>query len=292
MNDIKSANVSIIIRTYNEIKYIQKCLDSIFEQEFNGSVEVIIVDSGSTDGTLQVAKLNKCLVIELAKDDFTFGRSLNLGIQAASSDLIVSLSAHCVPFGNKWLQKLTSPITLNQAEMVYGRHISSVNSRTSEQNYFKEKFGEISFYTESPLLNNGNSAFAKKIWIDHKFNEILPAQEDLEFSLWYLENYKRRIFYSAESIVTHFHNDRNSRLYNRLYKELCVEYHFRLRVGIEILLIPFQTLKQILFDLGSAHRKGLLIRAFFGIICFRLIQMGANLIAFLTHKYMMRAYDR
>ncbi len=90
--------ISIIVRTKNEEKLIDKCLSAVFNQSFK-DFEVIVVDSGSQDKTLELAKQYPVKIIEYRHIDNNFkpGRALNLGIQNSSGKYIVMLSAHCVP---------------------------------------------------------------------------------------------------------------------------------------------------------------------------------------------------
>ncbi|HRS75498.1 MAG TPA: glycosyltransferase, partial [Anaerolineaceae bacterium] len=74
---------SIIIRAHNEERHLGRLLEGIAQQTVK-DVEIILVDSGSTDGTLAVAARYPVQVVHIAPEEFTFGRSLNLGIQAAN----------------------------------------------------------------------------------------------------------------------------------------------------------------------------------------------------------------
>src|SRR2546430_1178125 len=73
------------------------------------SVEVIIVDSGSTDATLDIAREFPTQIIEIPPASFSYGRALNLGVQAASGDYVISLSAHSLPASPYWLTNLLKP---------------------------------------------------------------------------------------------------------------------------------------------------------------------------------------
>ena len=107
--------VSIVIRTLNEDKYLEELLNSIDTQDKNGFVcEVVIVDSGSTDKTLEIAKKYKARVTHINKQDFTFGRSLNVGCKFADGEYFVFISGHCIPTKNDWLQNLIDPLIKNQ----------------------------------------------------------------------------------------------------------------------------------------------------------------------------------
>ena len=87
---------SLVIRAYNEAKHLGRLLDGIQQQTIQ-EVEVILVDSGSTDGTLEIAAQYPLQVQRISAQEFTFGRSLNRGIAAASSEWVVIASAHVYP---------------------------------------------------------------------------------------------------------------------------------------------------------------------------------------------------
>ncbi|MCH8331700.1 MAG: glycosyltransferase family 2 protein, partial [Bacteroidetes bacterium] len=102
---------SIIIRTLNEEKHLNELLSCIEGQDTDGlDYEVIIVDSGSTDNTLQIAMSHGCKILHITREEFSFGRSLNKGCAAAAGKFLVMISGHCVPTNGKWLQELCQPL--------------------------------------------------------------------------------------------------------------------------------------------------------------------------------------
>ena len=73
-------DVSIVIRTLNEATWLPALFDAIERQNLRGlTCEIVLVDSGSTDGTLELAERNGCRIVTIEKSQFTFGRSLNVG---------------------------------------------------------------------------------------------------------------------------------------------------------------------------------------------------------------------
>jgi len=96
---------SIIIRCYNEEKHIRKLLEGIIHQTLQ-EVEIILVDSGSSDDTIRIAEKYPVTLFHIPPQEFSFGRSLNLGVQIANSDLLVFASAHVYPVYPDWLEKL------------------------------------------------------------------------------------------------------------------------------------------------------------------------------------------
>jgi len=81
-------NCSIVIRAYNGEKHIGRLLEGIKHQTVNDT-EIILVDSGSTDRTMSVAESLDARLVRIPSDEFTFGRSLNFGVQAATRDVLL-----------------------------------------------------------------------------------------------------------------------------------------------------------------------------------------------------------
>ena len=84
-------NCSIVIRAYNEAQHLPRLLEGIQQQTIK-DVEIILVDSGSTDDTLEIAKKYPVKIVEIKPSDFSFGYSLNTGCKNASGDFLVFIS--------------------------------------------------------------------------------------------------------------------------------------------------------------------------------------------------------
>ena len=114
----KKPLVSIIIRTKNEEKWISICLDALNKQTYK-NFEVIIVDNNSTDKTVKRALEYNVRIVKIKK--FLPGKAINLGIKKSKGDIIVCLSAHCIPVNNSWLKNLIKPLKNIQIAGSYGR---------------------------------------------------------------------------------------------------------------------------------------------------------------------------
>ena len=90
--------VSIIVRTKNEDFWIGKCLNEIFNQQYQ-NFEVILVDNDSEDKTINIVKKNfpKVKIINYKSKIFLPGKALNLGIKKSKGHLIAMISGHCIP---------------------------------------------------------------------------------------------------------------------------------------------------------------------------------------------------
>jgi rhamnosyltransferase len=259
--------ISIVIRSYNEAQYLPMCLAAIDKQVYSGDVEIILVDSGSTDFTIDIARSFGCNVIQIPQEKFSFGCSLNIGISHTKNEIVLVLSAHCVPRRSDWLQKMADPIKNLGVEMVYGRHVADMAARSSEINYFSSKFGGESGIKDIPMMNNGNAAFLKALWQERPFDELLTAQEDIDFSSWHINNGKR-LFYSAEASVVHYHNDRNKMLFKRLNREVKVELVLGFITPLRVLLLLTRMPVKCFEDLFLAAGRGVFLRAFLGVFFF------------------------
>ena len=113
------ATTSIVIRTLNEAKHLPSLLDSI-ERQNRLPDEVILVDSGSTDTTVSIAEKHGLKIVHIPPGDFTFGRALNWGCEAAKGDLLVLVSAHVYALDDNWLEQLVEPFADDRVGLSYG----------------------------------------------------------------------------------------------------------------------------------------------------------------------------
>ena len=167
--------ISIIIRTFNEEEYLNELLSSINTQDCdNYKTEVIIVDSGSTDKTIEIATQHSARITHIDKNQFTFGKSLNIGCDFADGDILVFISGHCIPASNNWLKSLVKPILKGDCDYVYGRQIGRDKTKFSEHRVFEKDFPNNSSSPQDGFFcNNANAAIARNTWTQYRFNEVL-----------------------------------------------------------------------------------------------------------------------
>lgn len=246
-------SLSIIIRTLNEEKFLPECLKKIREQHHIGCVEIIVVDSGSTDNTINIAKGYGAKVIKISKSEFTFGRSLNLGCAVSSSDILVLLSAHCIPFDDDWLHNLVTPIIEGKSEYVYGKQIPREKvTKFSEGMVFKKYYPKHSSIPQDGYFcNNANSAILRATWERFHFNEKLTGLEDVDLAKRLLAD-GGSVSYVSSSIVEHIHEENWLRIKLRYEREaaalveiepsLKLNFRHALRLFLLSILIDFKFL--------------------------------------------------
>ncbi|HAF62280.1 MAG TPA: family 2 glycosyl transferase [Anaerolineaceae bacterium] len=209
---------SIIIRAYNEEKHLGKLLQGIASQTVQ-PVQVILVDSGSTDRTRTIAQDFGAEIVHIKPDQFTFGRSLNLGIDHAEAEIVIMASAHVYPVYPDWLEKLMEPFKDEKVALVYGKQSGCDTSKFSELQGFRHWYPDVSDYNQdTPFCNNANAAIRKNLWQSHPYDESLTGLEDLAWAKW-VKQQGYRIAYSAEAEIVHVHQETWKGVYNRYRRE-------------------------------------------------------------------------
>lgn len=265
--------VSVIIRTLNEERYLEKLLLSVKNQNLGQyQLEIIIVDSGSQDRTLEIAKKFNARITYIKKEDFTFGRSLNYGCRFANGKYLIFVSGHCIPVTNNWLKNLVDPLDAKRCQYVYGRQIGGGNTKFSESMLFEKYYPEHSrIPQEGFFCNNANSAITKEVWSKYLFDEDLTGCEDMFLAKKLLHD-ECIIGYESNACVFHLHDETWKQTKTRYEREALAMQ----RIMPEVSVTFFDALKFIFIgivkDFKSALSKKVFLKNFLEIIMFRLAQ--------------------
>ena len=211
---------SIIIRAKNEEALVGEVLTAVYEQTVR-DVEVIFVDSGSTDRTLEIARMFPLKIIEIQPEEFTYGRALNIGCRAAQGEFLVFVSAHAVPLTANWLACLISHFEDPNVAGVWGK--SPTNKKISRKDGVVQ--GRIvrqdlaMFLSDCHFgLSNSNAAIRSDIWRLHAFDERLPYTEDKEWA-WRVLNDGYTMVYDSRALVWHYHQETLRQIWYRAHLE-------------------------------------------------------------------------
>jgi rhamnosyltransferase len=218
-NNIK---VSIIILTKNAESNIRATLSKVFTQEINKNLEVIVIDSGSTDRTVEIIKqFPGATLVQKRPDEFQHGKTRNIGGKMARGKYLVFLNGDAIPKDKKWLSSLLNNFERNEKVVgVYSRHIPKENchiymalkissgmgpikeiknfSCLSGNDLQRHMFNFIRFSTVSCVVR-------KEIWNQMPFVEDLPLAEDQQWAKSVLDA-GYTIVYEPSSVVIHSHN--------------------------------------------------------------------------------------
>jgi glycosyltransferase involved in cell wall biosynthesis len=263
---------SIIIRTLNEAKWLPALLDSIRTQNLPpDDFEVVIVDSGSTDATLQIAESFACRIETIRKDKFTFGRSLNLGCAAARGTALVFISGHCIPTGKDWLSRLIAPLS-EGASYSYGRQIGHATTKFSENQVFAKYFPlSIEAAPGGIFCNNANAALRSDIWARYLFDEELTGLEDMELAKRLVAS-GQKITYVPDASVFHIHNESWSKIRLRYEREAIALQKIMPEIHLSFGDFLRYFTSGVLHDASEALDKRILLKTLPEIAIFRAMQ--------------------
>jgi len=196
---------SFIIRTKNEEKYLGQCLEAIFSQT-DRDFEVVIIDSGSTDKTLDIARKFPVKILEIPPEKFSYPFALNYAIErCGATKYLAFLSGHSIPISKTWLEDGIKDFSRYEKIMcVYSflRPLPDAGFWTKVIMWFSEfqyrlrnNFKELRYLVDKPgvgFMGFTNAIILKELWDKKHFNEEYGlGGEDGEWgSCWLERGYK------------------------------------------------------------------------------------------------------
>ncbi len=262
---------SIVIRAYNEAQHLGRLLEGIKQQTVK-DVDVILVDSGSTDATIAIAEAYGARILHIPSAEFTFGRSLNYGIREAKREFIIMASAHVYPVYPDWLETLLRPFEDDSVALAYGKQRGPDFAKFSEQQIFHQWYPDLSNpKQETAFCNNANAAIRKNLWEKNNYDETLTGLEDLAWAKWAKEQ-GHAIAYVAEAEIIHVHNETPRGVCNRYRREAMALRKIYPETNFNFYDFLRLTITNILSDLWHAVRQQVLLKNLPSIFWFRYMQ--------------------
>jgi glycosyltransferase involved in cell wall biosynthesis len=199
--------IGVVIRTLNESELLGTCLEALQGQRGEFELDILVVDSGSTDSTVEIARAHDARIVNLRPGAFDYSKALNVGIDDVRGELVVSISAHAIPLDDRWLERMTAPFEDGRVAGVAGRQVPWPDAPWQEVHRLAHQFVNARS-TYSPgsngdiVFSNAASVIRRSVWREHPFT--LPAAEDLDWAQrvvtagW-------TVVYEAEASVYHSH---------------------------------------------------------------------------------------
>jgi rhamnosyltransferase len=208
---------SVVIRSKDEAADIGRTLELLRGQTIAARAEVIVVDSGSSDATVSIARSAGARVIEIPAAGFSYGGALNTGSQLAQAPLVVALSAHAFPPDHRWLERMVDAFAAGDRLACACGYETAPDGGRLEHAIVQD----AAFARRHPRwgYSNASGGFRTELWRQRPFREDLPASEDKEWALHWLERGWRCLVDPALA-VHHDHGGESAALtYQRAFRE-------------------------------------------------------------------------
>lgn len=210
---------SVVIPVKNGDEFLDEVLQQVLSQKTDFAYEVIVIDSGSTDRSLEIIKNYDVNLIQIDAKKFNHGLTRNLGVQKSSGEFIAFVTQDATPVNDQWLQNLVMPLKENsEVAGVFGKHLARPNcdpivdinlqdhfdrgiSRTrkfwrKDKDYEQQKNLYVFF-------SNNNSCIRRKIWEKIPFREVEMSEDQ-----WWAQDILEHGYvkcYEPSALVYHSH---------------------------------------------------------------------------------------
>ncbi|NQZ56965.1 MAG: glycosyltransferase [Lentisphaeraceae bacterium] len=215
-------SVSVVMRNKNEGPVVAETLAMLGKQDFQGKVELIVIDSGSTDCSLQILKdYQPDYLHEIKPHEYIPGVILNWGMRRASHDWVVFLNSDATPLNEQWLTNLLiASVTSKNFGAAFSQQVVRKGAKAVFAIDYDKCFGPHRISDQWDHFFSMVSSIAyKPSWGKHPFDEAFQYSEDDEWSRR-LKRAGYEIVYVAESKVIHSHNYTFKQTIKRAYGEM------------------------------------------------------------------------
>jgi rhamnosyltransferase len=218
--------ISVLIPVKDGGPELVRCLQGIARQQINDEVEVVVVDSGSSDGSATRARGFGAQVHEIPAAEFVHGATRNLAAQNSRGDVLVFTVQDAAPADEHWLATLVSALDGENVAGVYGRQLPHEDATPPEEFFLDFMYGpeprvqklarldELTF--EHTLFSNVNAAMPRSVWEEFPFRDDVTMSEDQEWSRRVLLA-GHTLVYEPRAAVRHSHSYTLAGAFRRFY---------------------------------------------------------------------------
>lgn len=218
--------LSILILTKNGGDDFRACFARVYAQTIISQAEVIVVDSGSTDGTVEYARSFGARVEPIAPQSFHHARTRNFAATRAHGQILVLLSQDAIPASDQWLEAITASFEDPAVGAVYGKQLPKEGASLERKDVLDTVYGDQRIIKD-PAHRNGlgyrfyhfsdvNSAIRRNVWDCTRFPEDLRVFEDLGIAKRILDA-GWKIVYEPDACVFHSHHHTTVGLFKRYF---------------------------------------------------------------------------
>ncbi len=205
--------ISIIILTKNPGRLFADVLRGVFSQKTQEAYEVIIIDSGTTDGSISFIEGTSARLIKINPSDFGHGKTRNYAVNVVSGNYIVMLVQDAIPANESWLDELIKPLKEDESVAgVYSRQIPYQDASIMEKCFLSIYYPDDYQIRENKevlrvrdvFFSNVSSAMRRDLLLKIRFPEDLIMSEDQAWARDVIQH-GHKIVYNPRSVVYHSH---------------------------------------------------------------------------------------
>jgi rhamnosyltransferase len=218
--------ISILIPVKDGGSDLVRCLEGIAQQQVDDEVEVVVVDSASTDGSPDRAREFGAQVHEIRATEFVHGATRNLAAKLSHGEVLVFTVQDAAPADERWLATLVAALDGEKLAGAYGRQLPHPDATPPEEFFLDFMYGptprvqhlsgleELTF--EQTLFSNVNAAIPRRVWELFPFHDDVTMSEDQEWSRRVLLA-GHTLVYEPRAAVRHSHTYTLTGAFRRFY---------------------------------------------------------------------------
>nr|WP_321452394.1 glycosyltransferase family 2 protein [uncultured Carboxylicivirga sp.] len=217
---MKKPYISIIIPVKNGIHTIHHCLNGISKQTLFSQSEIIVIDSGSTDGTLEILRQYPVKVVTIPPEEFNHGATRNYGVSIANGELVVMTVQDAKPVNEYWLENMARHFKDPAVAGVCGQQVVPHHKNNNPHRWFrpqseasiktvqftKDSFLKLSPYEQKEACgwDDVTAMYRKKILLEIPFKPVMFGED----MIWAKETLSLgyTLVYDTNARVEHHHH--------------------------------------------------------------------------------------
>ena len=226
---------SIIVPTYNGGKLLKVVLKALQNQKTPWKYEIIVLDSESTDKTVEYLKSVQGITYKtIKKENFNHGGTRNYGIEISKGEYVAFITQDAIPADSYWLYNLVTMLEhFPKAAGVFGKHVAHDDASFFTKIELKEHFDgffklpmSMSNKTKIPegiseeswrhllhFYSDNNSCLRKSVWKNIPYREVKYGEDQLWADDIIKDGYEK--VYSPTAVVKHSHDYSPEQTYER-----------------------------------------------------------------------------
>ena len=230
---------SVVIPTKNPGPLFARVIEAVVNQETAWPFEVLVIDSGSTDGSLQMLRQQfpQVRLIEIAPETFGHGRTRNQGVSLAQGEFVALITHDALPVNEHWLSGMVAPLQADpNVAGVFGRHLAYPNAgpfvtRDINQHFDhlatwpnplvledRDRYGRDQGYRQVlHFFSDNNACLRKSVWQRIPYPDVNFAEDQIWAQKIIEAGYKKA--YADNAMVYHSHDYGVIELFRRSFDE-------------------------------------------------------------------------